>query len=351
MLKNKKLLIALSIVPAFIVVKLASYNPGFIENIYSDGIYVFISKLNRYAFGWIPFSVGDILYTVVFVLVLRWIVKNRKRIVTDTKEWLKEVLGAISIAYIAFHLFWGFNYYRSPVHEKLNLDYQYTTEELIATTSHLIEKSNTIHQSLTNNDTVKVVMPYSKRELITKSNEGFKKLETIHTSFTFHPSSAKRSLYSLPLTYMGFSGYLNPFTNEAQVDGLIPLYQYPFTVCHEQSHQLGYAAENEANFIGFMATILNEDDYFKYSGYVAGLRYCLNEVSRRDEEAYKMLLEKVNKGILKNYKESYEFWNNYQNPLEPVFKTFYNNFLMVNNQDKGIESYSYVVALIVNYYK
>ena len=51
---------------------------------------------------------------------------------------------------------------------------------------------------------------------------------------------------------MGFSGYLNPFTNEAQVDILIPKYQLPTTASHEVAHQLGYAAENEANFIGIL---------------------------------------------------------------------------------------------------
>jgi capsule polysaccharide export protein KpsC/LpsZ len=41
--------------------------------------------------------------------------------------------------------------------------------------------------------------------------------------------SVKKSLLSLPLTYMGFAGYLNPFTNEAQVNDKIPMYNFPTT--------------------------------------------------------------------------------------------------------------------------
>ncbi|HLV63061.1 DUF3810 family protein, partial [Galbibacter sp.] len=36
---------------------------------------------------------------------------------------------------------------------------------------------------------------------------------------------------------------------------------------------------------------------------------------------------------------------------EPYFKKTFNSFLKANNQKKGIKSYSYVVALLVNYHK
>jgi hypothetical protein len=44
-------------------------------------------------------------------------------------------------------------------------------------------------------------------------------------------------------------------------------------------------------------------------------------------------------------------WAQYKNPLEPLFKSIYNNFLKANAQDKGIKSYSYVVGLIVGHYE
>lgn len=351
MLKSYKTLLALSIVPQYLLIKLLAYFPEFIETYYSNGLYPFLSKLERYALGWIPFSFGDVVYTLGGIYILRWLYLNRKRFRKDFKHWLIDVFAAVSVVYFAFHLFWGLNYYRKPLHENLNLDHDYTTEELVSFVLKLIPEANAIHMQITHNDTVKVAMPYSKKELLNQATLGYKNLSDEFPHLEYHPKSIKFSIYSLPLTYMGFSGYLNPLTNEAQVDQLIPSYKMPTTTCHEAAHQLGYAAENEANFIGCMAAMNHDNIYFKYSGYVFGLRHCMNEIYRRNETLFEIIVEKIDKGIIKNYKEAEVFWESYDNPLEPLFKLSYNSFLKANNQVNGMESYNYVVALLVNYFE
>ncbi|MBT8180448.1 MAG: DUF3810 domain-containing protein, partial [Eudoraea sp.] len=53
--------IALSIIPQIIIVKWLGSYPELIENYYSKGLYPFISKLYRLVFGWLPFSMGDLI--------------------------------------------------------------------------------------------------------------------------------------------------------------------------------------------------------------------------------------------------------------------------------------------------
>ncbi|MDG5491493.1 DUF3810 domain-containing protein [Psychroserpens sp. SPM9] len=351
MLKHKKLVIALSIIPQIILLKILANYPQFVETVYSQGIYIWISKLMRYAFGWLPVSFGDILYTLLGLYIIRWFIVNRKRLIKDTKHWVLDVLAAVSIGYFAFHLLWAFNYYRLPLHETLNIDRDYTTEELVSLTEQLISKTNSLQLQLAKTDSFKVIMPYSKNEILHMIPDGYDNLAKEFSYLEYQPRSIKRSLYSVPLTYMGFSGYLNPFTHEAQVDGLIPAYKFPTTGSHEVAHQLGYAAENEANFIGSMAAMHHPDIYFNYSGYAFALRHCLGEIYRRDEAIYEDLFLQINKGVIYNYQEVRDFWDHYENPLEPVFKNTYDRFLKTNNQAGGMESYSYVVALLVNYYK
>ncbi|MBT8243750.1 MAG: DUF3810 domain-containing protein [Winogradskyella sp.] len=333
-----------------IAINILKQFPEFIEQFYSNGIYVWLSKLMRYSFGWVPFSVGDILYTLAGIYIIRWLIVNFKNSYKDTINWLLDITAVLSIVYFSFHMLWGFNYYRQPLHKSLNIKADYSTEELIAFTEQLIEKSNQIHTELSISDTLKIILPYKKFEIFDKVKSGYDKLSKNYPHLYYKPVSLKKSIYSIPLTYMGFSGYLNPFTNEAQVDGLIPIYKFPTTSCHEVAHQLGYAAENEANFIGTLAALSNEDLYFKYSGYTFALRYCLVEIYKRNPKKYTQLLETVNVGIRKNYQEVQEFWQSYQNPLEPVFEKTFDTFLKANNQSNGMKSYSYVVALLVNYY-
>lgn len=349
---NKKIGLVIFLGVQILLISILKKHPDFVEQFYSNGIYVFLSKLMRYVFGWLPFSIGDIFYTLAIIYAIRWLIINRKRIIKDTKNWLLDVGATLSIAYFAFHILWAFNYYRQPLNTALHIDAEYTTEELLEYTKRLIQKSNALHNTLSsNNDSLKIELPYTKTEIFDMMNRGYKTLSKTYPHLNYQPQSLKKSIYSTPLTYMGFSGYLNPFTNEAQVDALIPTYKFPTTACHEVAHQLGYAAENEANFIGSLAAIHNDDIYFKYSGYTFALRYCLLEIYRRDVETYENILKTVNKGILNNYQEVRDFWDAYQNPLEPILEKTYDSFLKANNQTGGMKSYSYVVALLVNYYK
>ena len=50
----------------------------------------------------------------------------------------------LGVVYFAFHLLWGFNYYRNPLHKNLNLEDNYTTEQLLSVIKKLIEKSNSL---------------------------------------------------------------------------------------------------------------------------------------------------------------------------------------------------------------
>ena len=266
-----------------------------------------------------PFSFGDLFYTIGGILLVRWLWLNKKRIIKDTKNWLLDVLSAVSLLYFAFHMLWAFNYYRLPLYKSLDIDYEYSTEELIDVTKKIITEVNKVHSVLSDNDSLKIEYPFSDKELMDKVPEGYSELSKKFKHLEYNKKSLKKSLYSIPLTYMGFSGYLNPFSNEAQIDGLLPKFKYPSTASHEVAHQLGYAAENEANFIGSMACIHHNDPYFKYSGYAFILRHSLVEVYKREPKAYEELIKDLNFGVIRNYQEVTNFWNSYKNPLEPIF--------------------------------
>lgn len=345
-----KYLLPLFLVIQIIALQILAYFPESIEEYYSNGIYPIITFFSRMLFGLFPFSVGDCIYIILIFFILRWFWNKRKSWKLQWKNNLLTVLSFFSVFYFLFHVLWALNYYREPLFEKMEIQKEYTDAELIHFTKKLIVKTNAIHSQITKNDSLKVVFPYTEQAVFKMNLNGYDNLAKEHDYFTFTNLSTKKSLISLPLSYMGFSGYLNPFTNEAQVNSLIPLYGFPTTVNHEMAHQMGYASESECNFIGFMASIKNDNLYFKYSGYSFALSYCLSSIRMQDEATFKKLLKTVHPGILKNYKESDQFWIDYQSPIEKGFHLFYDTFLKINQQKEGMNSYSKFVDLMVNYY-
>ena len=305
----------------------------------------------RWLYGWIPFSLGDVLYTLISLFALRYLFTNWLYIRTKPFSFVKNILVVVSVAYLTFHLLWGLNYYREPIYKTLGLERSYTTEELHAFTSLLIDKTNELQFELAGNDSMQVSFPFSRREVYKKVSGGVNPLSEIFPDLKYQNPSIKGSLYSLALTYMGYGGYLNPFTLESQVNQKIPRFRLPVVSCHEMAHQLGYAAENEANFIGYLTALGNKDPRIKYAALSYALGYSLSELRYQDELKFQEFYNRVNPGIKKDFEELSQFWTSYQNPLEPVFKEVYSTFLKANNQTEGIKSYNLVVALLVTYHQ
>lgn len=349
--KRTLLLLSLALPLQMVIVRIIASYPTIVENWYSNGVYPIISKVSRYALGWLPFSFGDVMYSVLTFLILRSLFYLFRTKFRDWKQFLLRTVALASVVYFAFHVLWGLNYYRQPLHEALDIDKEYTTEELVSLTEKMIARSNALHKRLAIDSSSRVAFTNTVQETFDQTLDGYESLKIKFPKLEYPPKSIKNSLLRYPLSIMGYSGYLNPITNEAQINGMVPAHRWPVISCHEQAHQLGFAKENEANFIAVMATLNNDDFYFQYSGSIFALRYCLNDLFKRDAKLGELLKQKIRPGILVNYEDSRDFWREMDNPLEPFFDLFYSNYLKANNQPLGLKSYSYMVALLVNYDK
>ena len=332
-----------------ILVGIASRFPEWIEKYYSRGIYPVISGFLRRLLGWIPVSIGDILYGILLLAILRWIWLLIETHVSPFREHLYKLGAFLSVIFFIFHFFWGLNYYRLPLKDQIGIEsLEYTPEQLLTTTKTHIKKLNSIHQKIVQNDSLAIEVPYKRRKMYKMASLEYKELFVDSLDFRFRKKSIKSSLLSTPLTYMGFSGYLNPFTGESQINKKIPKTGFPATTCHEMAHQLGYASESEANYIGYLACVKSDDLYFQYSGELLAVNHLLYSIAIYDKELYQETLKELNYGILKDKQVTHDFWDSYHNPLEPYFKKFYDAFLKANRQEEGIESYNAMVGYLVN---
>ena len=211
------------------------------------------------------FSIGDLLYLIYPIAFIYFFWKRKLR-----RKKLLTIFYFIAIPYIFFYWSWGFNYSRASA-ELI----KYTDNELIEVTEYYLNEVNNLQHSITNNknEPVKVEDKFSelRKKTVNTLSETTKQFQI--KNLTNHP--IKISLFSTLLSYMGFSGYINPFTLEAHINKNIPKISYPFTISHEVAHQYGIYFENEANFFGLKNTLNSNDKIINYSGKLMALQLSL----------------------------------------------------------------------------
>jgi len=349
MLKRKRFL-TLFLPIQIILVNWLSLYPDFIEKYYSNGFYPYISSFFRIILGWIPFSLGDLLLLIALIYIIVSIFRFIKTKPKKYKTAFFNIGSTLSILYFCFYLFWGLNYYRNPLQKSMKIKIpKYDIEELTFLTEKLLMKTQEIHFKLTQNDTIPVQTVFTQTELLNKTINGYDFLAKKHPQFTYNYPIVKKSIFSTPMSYAGFSGYLNPLTGEAHVNYNSLDFNIPATASHEVAHQIGYANESEANFIGYLAAINNPDLLFQYSGYLMALQYSLTNVYRADKELYKEINNRLPIGVKKNLSDNFKQFKKYKNPLKPYFHKVYSLFLKANHQKDGMKSYGKMVGLLIAY--
>jgi len=326
--------------------------PAAVEKYYSTGLYPVIARGQRLLFGWIPFSVGDLLYGAVVVYLGYQLVRLIRLLVRREagKGWwwrlLRRMAFVLLWVYVLFNGLWGLNYNRLGIADQLQLQVRpYSIAELDELTVVVVEELNDLNGRAKMH---RVDLGHTA-SLRAGAIQAYDSLAADDPRFAYRSPSVKASLYSYPGLYVGFAGYYNPFTGEAQVNTMDPLFGQPYTVCHEMGHQLGYAKENEANFIGFLAASSSPDARFRYSVYLDLYVYAIRELYFRDSTLAKGFREKLAPGVREDLRELQRFNRRYENPLEPKIWGVYSQYLKANRQPHGIVSYSEVTAWLIAY--
>jgi hypothetical protein len=328
-----------------------------VESGYSHQFFASFSRILRLSLGWIPFSIGDFLYGIFIgwfiwqgYRLIRRLLKIRKRPVSWTV--MRSVLLNIFIfccsLYIIFNLFWGINYNRMGIAWQLGLKMEkYSTADLQNMNALLVEKVNQSKAVLVKN---KAAYP-GYREMFTKVSEAYTALSRTYPFIKYEPASLKSSMWGWLGNYTGFTGYYNPFTGEGQVNTSVPKFLQPFIACHEVAHQVGYAKEMEANFVGYLAASRSPDTLLHYSVYLDLFTYANRNLFFTDSTSANRYRKQLLPAVVDDYKEWIRFNRNHQSIAEPVIRWLYGKFLQGNKQPQGIMSYDEVTSFLISYYK
>ena len=328
------------------IVTVSINNFSFI-NLNDSYIFIYESwfKLISVFFRLFKFSVGDILYIIIPIIIIIYFFKIERR-----RDKLIYLFKVPIIIYCFFYWSWGFNYNKKSNFEQLKTK-EYSVEDLYVTVEYYIEETNNLNIKISKKKENKVQSSYSFNDLKNKCVSSITNEEWLFQNKKINNFPVKKSIFSNPLSYMGFTGYINPFTLEANINYNIPKISIPVTICHEIAHQIGYAFEDEANYIAIKALSNSNDNFLRYSGNLMAVQYLLSEIRKNDIEKYDGYIKELNTGVIKNIKDKNEYYLKYKSKYKDFFKKNYDAFLKSNNQKAGIKTYSLVVDLLINEYQ
>ncbi|WP_417427673.1 DUF3810 domain-containing protein [Halpernia sp.] len=302
-------------------------------------------QFHQFIFSKIYFSVGDVLYVVIVLFLIIFIFnlfKKKKR-----QKSAISILIFFNIFYFIYQLFWGLLYFQSPILKQLpkeeitlneakSLSFKYL--KLCIEDRENVEANKYGVFAIANLDEVKMAVLKNQNSLPTLFVQ---KKSTLINDF-------KPSLFRSVMSYTGILGYYNPFTAEAQYNSELPATFLPFTLAHESAHQLGFARENEANFIGFLIGKNSENKSLKYSTDLFALKSLLSYINETDPVFVNRILTHYSAGMRQDRKYDQIFRKKHESFLDTIFAITNNLFLKSNQQDGSI-TYSYFTEMLIKY--
>lgn len=296
-------------------------------------------------FAELPFSVGDLFYILLIlslILSLFYVFKRKYR-----QKILTTTLIILNVLYFTYQIFWGMLYFQPPLIEKLGTE-EPSAEDAKELTEYFLQKCIESRRKV--KEDKKGVFEIKNFHKI--KSEIIKNQQKLPAEITFKDSmqqiSIKPSLFKIILSYTGISGYYNPFTAEAQYNSELPDTHLPTTIAHETAHQLGFAREQEASFIGYLLGKSSQDEDLKYSTDFYALKSLLRSFPPEDSAYVKDVTARFSDAMQRDRNFELDFAAKHDGFLEVIFG-FTNNLFLKSNRQEGSITYSYFVDLLLRY--
>ena len=336
------------------------YFPAQVEGWYSGQLYPVLLTLRLWLTARVPFSIGDLLYIIVFIYLIYKLIGGiltiKKEGVKGEKLWRASAI--ILLVWISFKLLWGLNYDRLGAGHLLQIEQKaYSGAAVTSLVNELIDSLNSTRKQLSEAkikvDTLPVGNP---APYFSWAQEAYQRAKT---SYSFLPGNAPRvkaTLFNPLADYVGFTGYFNPFTAEGQVRTDMPGLELPFVACHETAHMLGFASESEANLIGYLVATKSTNPYVRYSAYNEIFTYAQREqlgmmAQAKDSVGFMGAVAhnraRLDTLVKQDRQAVRRFFNRHRSSVAPIMSGVYEQYLFLNKQNAGLKSYDEVIGWLI----
>jgi hypothetical protein len=336
--------------------------PKAVAAIYSPYIFKPISYLLRFLFGSIGFSMGEwvYLFLIIYLIIsiLKWVSYNKVHFLNKVfwkHQFVQWLNGFIKI-YIVFELIWGLNYQKlDPSKDfKLEVPNAYTENQMDSLCINLAQDLNLTRTKISDFD----LKNLNFGTILTQNSAEFDQISKKYPFLTYTIPSVKKSFFPSWGDYFGYLAFYQPITGEAIIRGDLPTITLPFTMSHEIAHQLGYASEEQANFIAYVIGVESNNPIFNYASQLELFNYAqyahLKFIAKRGDKAlYNATIQRnkqiLNPKVIEDRKMIRNFFLKKQHLQISGTSELYDQFLKWNKQSKGIDSYEDVLLWVLAY--
>ena len=300
----------------------------------------------------LPFSVCEAGATLLILGALALL----GRAVWLTAHGRPAALGAFALHLAALLLWgywgvcalWGTQYYAESFAEKAGMTAPpVSAQQLEAVTRYFGRQVAACADAVPRDEAGRFAVPRSEI-MAQESTAGLYDGLTERWAFLTGPDRrAKPAFYSKLMSAWGFTGYLCPLTGESTLNVDCPEVFLPVTIAHEYAHQRGVAAEQEANFVGIMASIASGRPAYVYSGWLYGYLHLSNALYRADPAAAAACMAELPAAARADFDLNNAYWASWEGPVREVGEAVYDSFLQSYGQELGMQSYGACVDLLV----
>jgi energy-coupling factor transporter transmembrane protein EcfT len=324
----------------FGLTEFSARQPELTESVYSQTLYPGIAYLLTFLSHWTSFSLDDAFYGLLLVfLIILLILAIFKKI--KLGRFLILVLQSLAICYVLFYWFWGFNYYRTGINDRLSITKSKTdSARFVKVFENLISRTNASYCKFDSISRPEI------RELLETSYQ--KNASFLKINYPLGIRNPKPITLSSFFAKAGIAGYYGPYFSEVHLNNNLLMIEYPQVAAHEFAHQFGITSEAEANFYGWLVCSRSSSKQLQYSANINMVTYFLSQSKHLHN--FSELVHQIHKPVIDDIRKIQQHWESMRNETIDKAAGKVNDVYLKSNKIKnGIDDYFGVVQFVMDF--
>ncbi len=340
---------------AFFLWWLLADHPQWVESFYSLTWYPKLAGfLTGFSF-WSPISLHELIIVGLIITALVILISGIFAVIAsrNNPKWLsinivKTLFAEAALAgwvVFIFSVVWGFNYLRQPtenIFELTEMSDQLKRQVMVEG----VKQTNGLRQQITEN---LCSQNANFREQDHSVERVLDQFLTFHELPVINSANSKTFIISDLMKRLGIAGIYNPFVAQPGVTSFQHPIIRPHTIAHERAHLNGFADEDSANLVAYVALWRYGSVEEQYSAWLQfWIATGVQGVRHTDTE--NAAVEKLSEQVLNDWQCIREYNRQWArlHISKPMWKT-YDKYLKATGSKQGIASYRKGEELALQY--